>query len=321
MPNKIQVFVSSSLSPEFDDFDAERNICREEIDRYSALFEAWLFEDAPASSRSLERSYLDEVDKCGLFILLLGSFVRPAVQAELNRAMEKEKPILAFLRNVQNEPEEINRIKSALDRKYATYSTPEDFRRKLRDALADELRLRMGVGEPGEDPILRSISGKLGKYLRERKTVEVVPTVPSVEFREYLIVGRTGNLLDIERLASSIRIRLDVAEIERIVDHGETAPPSILLRGRLQWLSQSQSWRVFPEKPSSDHPLLEGVGKPFYGSVDDFLSRMGGLRDRIRVWREDVWNMRLREGWQVFYDKDGKYVRLGREVAFIKMED
>lgn len=37
MPNKIQVFVSSSLDPKSDDFEAEREICREEIGGYRGV--------------------------------------------------------------------------------------------------------------------------------------------------------------------------------------------------------------------------------------------------------------------------------------------
>lgn len=72
---------------------------------FSEYFDVFLFEDAPAKSKSAEKSYLEEVRKCNIYIGILGNKygatkkekISPT-EAEFKEAKKKHKTILIYIK-------------------------------------------------------------------------------------------------------------------------------------------------------------------------------------------------------------------------------
>ena len=103
----IRIFISS-VQPEFA---GERKQLRDYLHGDPLMrrfFEVFLFEDVPASDRRPDEVYLDEVDRCEIYVGLFGTEygfedtngVSPT-EREFDRATELEKHRLIFLRSVE----------------------------------------------------------------------------------------------------------------------------------------------------------------------------------------------------------------------------
>lgn len=103
--NRRKVFVSSILDKLTEDFSEERKCAVRVIGDYPFL-EPWVFEEEPASSKSLKSSYLDEVRQSDIFVLLAGEHLTKPVADEFDTARAAMKPILLFLKKVTQRSEE-----------------------------------------------------------------------------------------------------------------------------------------------------------------------------------------------------------------------
>jgi hypothetical protein len=110
-----KIFVSSILNPSIEDLRPERLAVREVVESFPFL-RAWAFEASPASSESLDQSYLRHVEECDVFVIILGEKVTPPVNAEWLRAKKLKKPILAFVKSVSNRTPEVDDVLDALNK-------------------------------------------------------------------------------------------------------------------------------------------------------------------------------------------------------------
>jgi predicted HTH transcriptional regulator len=105
MPGLTRIFISSVQR----EFAAERRALKDYIEGdplLSRFFDVFLFEDLPAGDRRADDVYLAEVDRCAIFIGLLGfdygsedaTGVSPT-EHEFNRATALAKPRLIYLRD------------------------------------------------------------------------------------------------------------------------------------------------------------------------------------------------------------------------------
>ena len=103
----IRIFISS-VQPEFA---GERKQLRDYLrgdPLMRRFFEVFLFEDVPASDRRPDEVYLDEVERCEIYVGLFGTDygfedangISPT-EREFDRATELEKHRLVFLRSVE----------------------------------------------------------------------------------------------------------------------------------------------------------------------------------------------------------------------------
>jgi hypothetical protein len=134
MEEKLVAFISSRIN---DEMQQARQVVREAIGELP-LTRAWLFEESPASADELEESYLRWVDKCDLFILLLGEDITDPLQIEWKTATQARKPRLVFLKqDAQNE--EAWAFAKGLDVKWKQYENLDELKREVQAAVGDEL--------------------------------------------------------------------------------------------------------------------------------------------------------------------------------------
>jgi Domain of unknown function (DUF4062) len=126
------VFVSYRGSME-----AEREIVRSAIASIP-IMRSWIFKYAPASSQTIEDSYLSKVRECELFILLLGLEYSEAVANEYHTAVEAGKPILAFVKAGDRDDKQ-NEIVRSIPTRYITYTGPQDLHDMVVASVVDEV--------------------------------------------------------------------------------------------------------------------------------------------------------------------------------------
>jgi hypothetical protein len=98
----------------------------------------WRFESAPASSQTLEESYLSKVRTCDIFVLILGAQYSEPVRNEYAVAVEAGKPVLAFVRAGERSAEQ-EEFLSTIGTKYGVYESAADLQHRLHAAVADEV--------------------------------------------------------------------------------------------------------------------------------------------------------------------------------------
>jgi len=134
MENSLLVFISSLIS----ELAEERKAIKEAVEAIPLAARPWLFELTPASSYSLEESYLAKVRECDLLILLLGQNITDPVRKEWQTAMAADKPRLVFLKKGERSPEAQAFVK-AIDVKWTEFATTDELKRQVQEAVIDEL--------------------------------------------------------------------------------------------------------------------------------------------------------------------------------------
>lgn len=159
-----------------EDLRAEREACVSSIDSL-LLTRAWAFEFSPASSDAADDTYLEKVDQCDIFIMILGSELTDPVEREYARAWDRGKPRLLFVKDVEHRTvraEEWLRRRS--DVKWARFDGATDLADHIRASVSDELvrahrRLRL------KDSDFESIAAGL----RSQPVTFIVRTIESSE--------------------------------------------------------------------------------------------------------------------------------------------
>ncbi len=133
MENPLVVFVSSMIG----ELWGERRAIKEAIEAIP-LTRPWIFEYTPASTDRLEESYLRGVRGCDIFILLLAHSISDPVRREWQIAVAHDKPCFVFLKDAERNPE-AQAFVEQVDVKWAKFSTTDELRRQVQEAVIDEL--------------------------------------------------------------------------------------------------------------------------------------------------------------------------------------
>jgi hypothetical protein len=138
------VFVSSVMRPDVIPYrSAARNVLRE-----VPGVRPWLFEDAPASSESLEQGYLRPAADAEALVVILAGDTTPAVATEVAEAVARRRRLWVF--RVEGETGEVTDSIIETIRPLARYhdvSSPDGLAAELSRAIRDEM-LRGLRGQP-----------------------------------------------------------------------------------------------------------------------------------------------------------------------------
>lgn len=120
------------------------------------------------------------------------------------------------------------------------------------------------------------------------------------------------------KLDSSRQVDIPKSFIETVHSWGDTKPALVLLKGRLQWVSRKRNFELFPEMPPEGRAGVYGIGK----DVDSRYVQQLGIPGRSSFVREERLPQLLSQGWYVYYDVDGTYLKwLGPDVDQIVIVD
>lgn len=206
MQRKLIVFVSSYMNSKIDDLTQERKTiikCIKELE----YFELWAFENEPASSNNVVKYYLNGVEECDLFLLLLKKVITKPVKKEIDTAKKSEKPMLIFLYDdaqSKNTKRAINNLKV----KYKKFYSLNELKKEVKRALINELVTAYKSGS------LRKIINKEVRFsnyylllLRNKKTGKI----------EDIILSKPNSKKAYEYIKDYERIRIPASRLLRLI--------------------------------------------------------------------------------------------------------
>jgi hypothetical protein len=158
-----------------------------------------------------------------------------------------------------------------------------------------ETEARDRVGKTGIFTGNANIAIDLGARVRVRA---VVPR--SNEQIDFSLVQDTGTSFVFRKSDSDRTVEIPKSFVEKIHRFGTTQPALVELGGRLQWVTAKRRFELFPDKPAD----VYGIGK----DVD--FGYAGRLSINGKFARQERLPFLLTQGWNVYYDLDGSYLRL-----------
>lgn len=175
--SSLMVFISSKIGTMMSERDAADRAIKP-----IPITGSWRFEYTPASSQSLEDSYLLYVRRCDIFVLLLGLEHSDAVEREYQTAVENQRPILAFVQKGIEDSKQ-NALVDKLDLKYAFYTSSDNLQRLVLASVLDEVVRRFK------------------STLRQAELPNLIESLPApVRAREevlgYILVGMEDDTMD-----------------------------------------------------------------------------------------------------------------------------
>ena len=314
----MKVFISSVMRRSLEDVAAEREAARDAVKSYGPVFTPWAFENEPASTKRLRDSYIDEVKTCDLLLLIVGRTMTPSVREEFDTARHCEKPILAFAKDVPDREKEAADVLRLLDAKYATFTHAADLGEKVKAALGQEIlhRARPGAGASHPGDAIAEL-----RALGPRAIVRLSPLVPYDKGDEFVLAEVKSDGITLEKGSSDHTVTIPRSRVAELLPVGQREPPTVLLHGRLQWITLKKSWRFFPERPDPNDPLRLGLAREA-GRQEPFVLSLGQQLEpkgfRVAWSCRDKLADRLAAGThEVFYDEDGRYLVSGGAVLVV----
>jgi Domain of unknown function (DUF4062) len=302
---KAKVFISSVLNRSVEDLREERDAVKEVVESYGFLT-AWAFEKAPASFEDLDESYLRNVDECDIFTLIVGAEASNPVTAEVQRAKQQNKRILAFAKKVSSRKPMAQMLLDGTGTKYASFETQD----KLRDVVRDAIDHAVVMGLRSLSFRTKSPMGEL-KQLAEKKTqLHIKPAIPRFAERDvFNIEEMNAKTVVVAKHSTAESLEIPTGRISEILFFGDM--PSLILDGRLQWVSTIERWRFFPEKPEERSALgfskLSTPQDPHAETLANKLRSKGyqpGWAAEVEV------PSKQSPSYQVVYDEDGHFFRI-----------
>jgi hypothetical protein len=118
-----------------------------------------------------------------------------------------------------------------------------------------------------------------------------------------------------EKESNRQTLTVPAQRIEDVLGAAPDEAPTVILNGRLQWVTVAELWNFFPEKPAPNDSAGLGFGKERPrdnpGVPAHLQSRCGwSLQANVPA--------RLQEGCAVFYDEDGKYLCSTGQILLVR---
>ena len=144
MDQPFVIFISSVIDddPSSKELKTERDCVEKCIGLMSPLATPWAFEKKPASAQDVQEFFINGVQNCDIFVLLLDQTLSEGVKLEYETAIATRKPILAFIKKGQKHGS-LNEFLEAFHVKYKQFSSVEELKRYVREAIFTEMRARI----------------------------------------------------------------------------------------------------------------------------------------------------------------------------------
>jgi hypothetical protein len=299
-----RVFISSIMNRSIEDLLGEREAVRSAVEHFAPITTPWAFESEPASPKPLLDFYIDAVKSSDLFVLVVGQRVTKPVKDEFDTARDHGKPMLLFAKAASSREPDADQLLHSANVKYDTFINATELREKVRRALGNHLLTQIrGDGEESFGPGDRL--AQLRAYSRSYTPVKISPMVPSCQYNSFRVKNVESGVVTFEKDSNRQSFTVPAQRIEDILGAAPQEPPTVLLNGRLQWITLPEIWRFFPEKPAPSDALGLGFGKERPRGDPGLPPQLQSLC---------AWSLpanlaaRLRDGYSVFYDEDGKHL-------------
>jgi hypothetical protein len=135
--------------------------------------------------------------------------------------------------------------------------------------------------------------------------VRISPVVPRVHEQSDFYVEEDKGLLYVFKKQDSLRsVEVPKSFIGSVHILGAGKPAIVRLTGRLQWVSPKRTFDLFIDPPPAGPLGAYGIAK----DIDLDYPRRAGIQG-VSFTREERLPQLLMQGWYVYYDDDGAYLR------------
>lgn len=203
---KYRIFVSGVQK----ELKEERRAVKDFISSDALLrkhFDAFLFEELPATSKSADETYLKEVDASDIYLGILGNEYGlhggddlSATEREFNRAVKKEKDILIFIKGKDDAKRDkklsvlLNKIKASDSGYiYKRFNNVTGLKKNVYNSLIEYLETKGVIsGVPFdsrvcEDTTYKNINEKLVKDFLANRAIKSKVAAPETSIKDFLV--------------------------------------------------------------------------------------------------------------------------------------
>jgi len=297
-----------------EDLLAEREAARAAVEHFAPITTVWAFEAEPASPKPPLDFYINGVKSSDLFVLIVGQRMTTPVKDEFDTARDHGKPMLLFAKTVETRDPEANQLLHSANVKYDKFANATELREKIRSAVGDHV-LRLIRGD-GDEPLRPGDHlARLRAYARTGALVKILPLVPTPQHKTFRVKSVESGIVTVEKDSNRQTLIVPSQRVEDVMHAEPPELPTVLLNGRLQWITIPEVWRFFPEKPLPNDLSELGFGKE---RPRDNPGVPQQVRELCGWVLQTNLAARLGEGRAVFYDEDGKYICSAGQVLVVK---
>lgn len=166
---------------------------------------------------------------------------------------------------------------------------------------------------PNPDPTraaLDALNARLRELAESHSAIWVEPMVPARENRVFYVRQASGEKTVVES-SNGLTVEIPTTRMEELLPATSSARPQLFVSGRVQWLTQAELWRFFPERPEGPNAEL-GVfrtSSPVDPRAKEVANTLQARGLRCGWINEPDLAQRRAEGWEIVYDDDGRYFR------------
>lgn len=190
----------------------------------------------------------------------------------------------------------------------AMYEAKETGRNRVCCAKAE------ASGQPVRPKQVTAIPHQLEQMAERRTEVLIRPVIPAAcQSYRFIVEAVTATSVQLKMRSGHESFELPPSRIAEILSHETNEPPTLVLNGRLQWLTMPEKWKFFPEPLASDEHRLWGFGKP--SSIQD--RRVKEITNAMKyrgfgmAWcAESNLGSRLGITLEIVYDDDGYFFKM-----------
>lgn len=161
-------------------------------------------------------------------------------------------------------------------------------------AWRDEYRLRP------------SIFSELQEFIKTGHSCRIEPIVPHLADELFQPLSATPQLLKLRVNRTQGEAVIPVQRIKEFLH--SAGYRTLILDGRLQWITRNKTWQFFPEAPETEYGVPKTAQDARVQAIKKGLEEEGlqvflSQGDRLAIY--------LSKSWQIVYDDDGRYVSAG----------
>ena len=176
------------MDKQVEDLSLERDAAVRAIDSLP-ITRSWAFEYSPASADAVDESYLEKVDECDIFLLILGAELTDPVEREYARAAALGKRRLVFVQNVdQRSSRATGWLSERHDVKYQRFQGPDDLADHVQGAVVDEViksHRRLNLREKDYEQLVTKLRSEpvtfMVRTIEARELADITATFPELE--------------------------------------------------------------------------------------------------------------------------------------------
>jgi pyrimidine deaminase RibD-like protein len=186
-----------------------------------------------------------------------------------------------------------------------------EFKRLHEQQSQPQPQAQQSASSPRDD-----IRAELGRFAERKMQIRIEPMTPASEYPIFQVHELDDKRVIVKKLSSSQTVGIPVSRVTEILWGDVSEPPTLMLNGRLQWITIPNEWKFFPETPPSSDEAHLGHARSI-GSLQDPYATNIGVQLQQRSYKAHWFRKENLpvcggasdgRGWQLFYGEDGRYL-------------